>query len=341
MNIDDDVLNSQLADKNSETNHSSNNLSKHNSSSCDETEVSSIDLPKISDNDLKQAQKSLEELSEDELNDDSDCVNYKKQQVDDDDDSYTVDKNDDVENYTVFIKNLNYDLRDTDLRNEFSKLGKIIRLDLSMNYKGLRNNGYAFIEFADKKAFDLCLQLHNTELFGRTVVIEKAKPVSPKLYSVFVKNLPFNIKKDNLKETFSKFGEIHNISIPEDKENEGRNKGFGFIDFVDKKSAELASKANIFIQKRKCICELKDSKNKFNESTRRNDNKKINNSSKSNFKNNKIKKHQQDTFNFDKTTRFNTNKKIKTNENSSKNVKTGNKIIFKNDSSCEIDQEDN
>ncbi|EED44158.1 RNA-binding protein, predicted [Enterocytozoon bieneusi H348] len=336
MNVDnDDVLNSQLADKNSETNHSSNNFSEHNSSSCDEMEINKINLPKISDNDIKQAQKVLEEIDESELNDDNDCIDSEEQKVDDD--SYTVDKNDDIENYTVFIKNLNYDLRDTDLRNEFSKLGKIIRLDLSMNYKGLRNNGYAFIEFADKKAFDLCLQLHNTELFGRTVVIEKAKPVSPKLYSVFIKNLPFSIKKDDLKETFSKFGKIHNISIPEDKENEGRNKGFGFIDFVDKKSAELASKANIFIQKRKCICELKDSKNKFNETTR----KKMDNLTKSNFKSNKTSRHQQDTFNFNRTTKFNASKKTKINDNVSKSVKTGNKIVFKNDSSCEINQEDN
>ena len=59
MNVDnDDVLNSQLADKNSETNHSSNNFSEHNSSSCDEME---INLPKISDNDIKQAQKVLEQ----------------------------------------------------------------------------------------------------------------------------------------------------------------------------------------------------------------------------------------------------------------------------------------
>jgi nucleolar protein 4 len=57
---------------------------------------------------------------------------------------------------------------------------------------------------------------------------------------VFIRNLPFNITEEKIKETFSKFGEINEVHLP--KKETGELKGFGFIQFVEKKDALKAIK---------------------------------------------------------------------------------------------------
>ena len=56
---------------------------------------------------------------------------------------------------------------------------------------------------------------------------------------LFIGNLPFNVDDAQLKEIFSAFGEITESVVIIDR-NSRRSKGFGFVTFADKASAEKA-----------------------------------------------------------------------------------------------------
>lgn len=56
---------------------------------------------------------------------------------------------------------------------------------------------------------------------------------------IFVGNLNFKIKIDDLDEMFAKFGEIEDSVIISDRET-GRSKGFGFVTFVEEDAAKAA-----------------------------------------------------------------------------------------------------
>lgn len=60
--------------------------------------------------------------------------------------------------------------------------------------------------------------------------------MSKKLY---VGNLPFALTEDQLKEHFSKYGEITEVVLITDRRT-GRSKGFGFVTFAED---EVANKA--------------------------------------------------------------------------------------------------
>ena len=56
---------------------------------------------------------------------------------------------------------------------------------------------------------------------------------------IYVGNLPFSIDEDKLKELFSSYGEIEEVSVIKDKFS-GRSKGFGFVTFKNDEDAKKA-----------------------------------------------------------------------------------------------------
>ena len=57
---------------------------------------------------------------------------------------------------------------------------------------------------------------------------------------IHVGQLKWEITEDELKDAFSKFGEIKNVKIPIDKQH--RSRGFGFVEFATKEAADEAIK---------------------------------------------------------------------------------------------------
>ena len=56
---------------------------------------------------------------------------------------------------------------------------------------------------------------------------------------VYVGNIPWATKEDELKEAFSSYGDIEEVVIIRDKLT-GRSKGFGFITFAEDEAADKA-----------------------------------------------------------------------------------------------------
>ena len=59
---------------------------------------------------------------------------------------------------------------------------------------------------------------------------------------LYVGNLPYSVTEDDLKETFSEFGDLGEVTVITDKFS-GQSKGFGFVEMPDNSEADAAIKA--------------------------------------------------------------------------------------------------
>jgi len=57
--------------------------------------------------------------------------------------------------------------------------------------------------------------------------------------NLYIGNLDYNIKEENLRELFEEFGEVTSVKIITDKFS-GRSKGFGFVEMSSDKEADDA-----------------------------------------------------------------------------------------------------
>ncbi|MDP8305845.1 MAG: RNA-binding protein [Candidatus Chlorobium antarcticum] len=57
--------------------------------------------------------------------------------------------------------------------------------------------------------------------------------------NIYVGNLPYTITEDDLRDTFSAFGQVDSANIINDKFS-GRSKGFGFVDMPNDSEAQEA-----------------------------------------------------------------------------------------------------
>jgi cold-inducible RNA-binding protein len=56
---------------------------------------------------------------------------------------------------------------------------------------------------------------------------------------IYVGNLSYDVSEEELKQQFSTFGAVTDVSVPKDKDS-GRSKGFGFIEMPTQAEAEAA-----------------------------------------------------------------------------------------------------
>ncbi|MCU7814747.1 MAG: RNA-binding protein [Candidatus Thiodiazotropha sp. (ex Rostrolucina anterorostrata)] len=57
--------------------------------------------------------------------------------------------------------------------------------------------------------------------------------------NIYVGNLPWSVKDDELRQLFAEFGEVSNANVIMDKLS-GRSRGFGFVEMADASAAETA-----------------------------------------------------------------------------------------------------
>jgi RNA recognition motif-containing protein len=56
---------------------------------------------------------------------------------------------------------------------------------------------------------------------------------------IYVGNMSYDVQEDDLRQAFSKFGEVGSVSIINDKFS-GRSKGFGFVEMTSKEAGQAA-----------------------------------------------------------------------------------------------------
>jgi RNA recognition motif-containing protein len=60
--------------------------------------------------------------------------------------------------------------------------------------------------------------------------------------NIYVGNLPYSVTDADLRETFSNYGEVSQVSLISDKFS-GQSKGFGFVEMDNNSQADAAIKA--------------------------------------------------------------------------------------------------
>ncbi|XP_031710487.1 nucleolin-like [Anarrhichthys ocellatus] len=179
----------------------------------------------------------------------------------------------------LFLKNIPYNTTKEDLLKIFQKA-------VDVRFPGGTDGpkkGIAFVEFENKMiAHNVCQQKQGVEIQGRILIVDSVeKPDVPKVIdanpdeeeappskTLFVSNLPFNVKEKTLKKLFQT---AVSANVPR---SEGKSRGFAFVEFAAVEDAEkaLQSSKNMKIDKRDtrvqfCKMQAKSEQEKFQTKT--------------------------------------------------------------------------
>ena len=77
----------------------------------------------------------------------------------------------------LYIGNLNYNVKESDLRNVMEEYGAVASVKLITDRETRRSKGFAFIEMPDDtEANNAIKQLNGAEYVGRSMVVKEALP---------------------------------------------------------------------------------------------------------------------------------------------------------------------
>lgn len=151
-------------------------------------------------------------------------------------------KNASSDSLTIYVGDLSPKTLDSDLFRMFSNVGKVSNVRLIKRAEPL--SSFAFVTFENEEDAKRAIreynhsELHKKQIRLLSVVGKDEQP--PATGNIFVKNLPEDFTSKDLDETFSMFGSI--VSCKVAMTPEGRSKGYGFVQFRDKKSAKKVIK---------------------------------------------------------------------------------------------------
>lgn len=158
----------------------------------------------------------------------------------------------------IHVEGLPFDWTEEDLKKQFAACGEIQSVKMPTWHDSGRSKGYGFVTFADSNSVDEALKLNKTEVDGRWLNVALATGASDSrkgnskfqsfssspeedCKTLFVKNLPYDVTEDQIGDTFSSYGKIESVRIATDQ---GRVKGFCFIEFEDSNSVKNVADAS-------------------------------------------------------------------------------------------------
>ncbi|CDW54937.1 polyadenylate binding protein 1 [Trichuris trichiura] len=159
----------------------------------------------------------------------------------------------------VYVKNFEEELTEEKLKELFSKFGTIESCIVMKDEHG-KSRGFGFISFTDYDAAERAVQEMNdyqlesgkklyvgraqkkaerqAELKRRYELMKMERQQQYAGVNLYVKNLDDNIDDEKLRKAFSEFGTITSAKVMTDEN--GRNKGFGFVCFSTPEEATRA-----------------------------------------------------------------------------------------------------
>jgi RNA recognition motif-containing protein len=140
----------------------------------------------------------------------------------------------------VFLGGLNYKTDEQGLKDYFSQYGSIVDCVVIRDAQTKRSRGFGFVKYAEPFMVDELMKNRPHKLDGRELDIKRSVPLSDskrldkhsKVNKLFVGGINDSINENDLKEYFSRFGNILNLTIKRDKTSL-KSRGFGFVVFDD------------------------------------------------------------------------------------------------------------
>lgn len=147
----------------------------------------------------------------------------------------------------VFIKNLDKAIDSKALYDTFSAFGAILSCKVANDENG--SKGYGFVHFDTMYSAEKAIKAVNGMLLNDKKVFvglhvprrereSKAEEFKKNFTNVFVKNLPDSVDSEKFEEMFAKFGSITSCALSKDED--GKSKCFGFVNYEDHESADKA-----------------------------------------------------------------------------------------------------
>ena len=143
--------------------------------------------------------------------------------------------------YTVFVKNLSFDVRDDELKDLFSQVCRVKACRVVRNLKG-QSKGRAYVDLCSEEDMQKCIDtFNNTLIDGCKVSIAVSAPpekAQKDAVTVFLINLPFELTEDELLAECSAFGKVTDIRII--RNEKGFCKGNAYVEYLDPVSVQRA-----------------------------------------------------------------------------------------------------
>ena len=162
---------------------------------------------------------------------------------------------------TIYIEGLPFAAKEHDVINFFKPAGRVLSVRLPTWQDSGRLRGYGHVEFATAEMATKALELDGSDMQNRYIKI--ARPMTPRLFqviedrakiekpvgcrSIFIKNIPYDVTEDDVKEAVKICGPIENVRLAVWGHTQ-KLKGFGYVDFVREESAEIAVKKSGTLQ---------------------------------------------------------------------------------------------
>ncbi|KAM8862612.1 embryonic polyadenylate-binding protein A-like [Spinachia spinachia] len=147
----------------------------------------------------------------------------------------------------IFIKNMDESIDNKALYDTFSAFGNILSCKVVCDEKG--SKGYGFVHFETHEAANRAIDTMNGMLLNdRKVFVGHFKSrkeremefgtKAMKYTNVYIKNFGEDYTDEKLKEIFTAFGRTLSVRVMKDER--GRSRGFGFVNYADHEDAQKA-----------------------------------------------------------------------------------------------------
>ncbi|MFZ5376124.1 MAG: RNA recognition motif domain-containing protein [Patescibacteria group bacterium] len=93
---------------------------------------------------------------------------------------YSQDESAQADPKKLFVGNLPYSTTDAELNDLFSQFGEIEEVKVVTDRMTGRSRGIAFVRFVEESAAQAALALNETEMSGRKLIVNVARPRAPR-----------------------------------------------------------------------------------------------------------------------------------------------------------------
>lgn len=148
----------------------------------------------------------------------------------------------------VFIKNLDTAIDNKALHDTFAAFGNILSCKVAQDEYG-SSRGYGFVHYETAEAAQNAIKHVNGMLLNEKKVFvghhipkkdrqSKFDEMKANFTNVYVKNIEADVTDEEFRDLFAKFGGITSATLARDEN--GQNRGFGFVNFSEHKCAAEA-----------------------------------------------------------------------------------------------------
>lgn len=145
--------------------------------------------------------------------------------------------------FKIFVGGLDPNTTEDDLTEYFSKFGKVVERLIKVDIKTKRSRGFAFIGFKLPESVDRVLEIEDHILHGKKIDCKRAmtkedayslnKNLKESCRKVYISNIPKELTKKDLYDSFSDYGRIKDFNLIFKK----KETGFLYIIFETEEEA--------------------------------------------------------------------------------------------------------